>query len=317
MNTTSNIVIADESALHVYLHCGGLERIGAHRTLDEPLSPTPLDQAAIQSVQLDHPLYGDAPVKLLTGSMASRRKTQRYVMRCCSSELPSKSFVKLKEGLYLASPELVFARMASFVSEAKLALIGIDLCARYYIRTPGNEICDRDRFATTPAELADYLKVMPNIAGTSKARRALGEIAENSGSPLESKMFLQFSSPMRKGGFALPFTHMNYDVRAGRLAHITEQGDFCIDLVNPAMKIGVEYDGEEHHGDASRDKRRRNGLASLGYTIFPIDKSVLFDPEATEKAAYQIAQRIGRRIRKPKNWEAKYAELRTELGLPT
>ena len=34
-------------------------------------------------------------------------------------------------------------------------------------------------------------------------------------------------------------------------------------------------DDEEFHWNVSKDKRRRNALAALGWTIFPIDKYVL------------------------------------------
>ena len=129
-------------------------------------------------------------------------------------------------------------------------------------------------------------------------------------------MYLQFGLPLWAGGMGLPFTHLNFDVLAGRLAHLTEQSEFCIDCVNSDLKIGLEYDGQDYHQDSGKDKRRRNALEGLGWHVFPIDKSVLYDSEATYRAGLQIAKRMGVRVRLPKRWQEKNTQLRKDLGLP-
>ena len=129
-------------------------------------------------------------------------------------------------------------------------------------------------------------------------------------------MQLLFRLPMGKGGLALPFTDMNFIVSDRRSARFCEQNWYSIDLAAPHYKTGLEYDGIAYHQVASDDKRRRNALKGLGWEIFPADKAILFDPEATERLAYQIARHMRVRLQKPKTWEAKYGELRRELGLP-
>lgn len=316
MASLGNIVIADESALHLYLHIEGLNQIGARKAKGDPLRLSAKSSAGLSAFNTSHPLYGGEPVSVLVNERGSRRATRQIDAKCCSYDLPGGSFIKLRSGLYLSSPQLTFVRMARNVSETKLAAMGMALCARYYVREGTGEIVERAGYLVTPDQLGNYLEKVPGMRGSTRAARALRWVVANSGSPAETQMKLQFCQPLWCGGFALPFGVMNYDVRAGRLSRITEQGDYCIDLVNPRLKVGLEYDGALYHLDASKDKRRRNALASLGWTVFPIDKAVLYDPVATEKAARQIARFLGIRIQKPRCWESRFVELRRDLGLP-
>ena len=133
---------------------------------------------------------------------------------------------------------------------------------------------------------------------------------------METKTMLQFCIPLRKGGFNLPFKEMNYEISPGREALVSGQDGFSLDLANPDLGVCIEYDGGEYHRDASKDKRRRNALAALGWEVFPIDKEVLYDPIATERFANQVARYLGLRIRKPSSWDEKFIELRRALDLP-
>ena len=140
-------------------------------------------------------------------------------------------------------------------------------------------------------------------------------VLPNSASPYETKTMLLFRLSPAKGGFGLPFTVMNFDVSAGRLRRITSQSGYSIDLADIQRKVGLEFDGEDYHQDAGKDKRRRNELEAMGWAIFPVDKHVLHDSEATIRVAEQMAKRMGIRLRHSANWEAKYLRLRSELGL--
>lgn len=316
MTKRANIIIADESALFLYGHIASLDQCKATTARCNPLLRPASSGDEFRSFNAEHPLYGGTPVSVLVNDASARRQSMIVRSRYCPNDLPAGSFYKIRDNLYLACPELVFARMGNLVSEMRLAEIGLNLCGRYYKNLDTGNIHDRYELLTTPAKLAKYLEKVPDMRGSSKARMALRWVLANSGSPMESKMKLQFGNPLWTGGLGLPFTHMNYDVSAGRLAGLTEQNDFCIDLANPDLKEGAEYDGEESHQDSSKDKRRRNALEALGWHVTPIDKSVLYNAEATKKAGLQIARHLGLRIQFPKHWEKKYEHLRKELDLP-
>lgn len=316
MGNGSNITIADESALFFYEHVTSLSQFGIKPVRSNPLEACACRGEDAERFNASHPLYGGMPVSLLVDNPSSRRQSRAVSTRCCPSDMPSGSFYKLRENLYLVSPELLFLRMANLVSETRLAEIGLNLCGRYYKNLDTGGIDDRNELLTTPSKLEKYLDKASDLKGSKKARKALRWVASNSGSPAESKMKLQFGCPLWIGGLGIPFTHLNYDVMAGRSAPLCEQGEFCIDFVNPDLKKGMEYDGRDYHLDASKDKRRRNALEALGWHVFPIDKSVLYDAEATKMTGLQIARYLGLRVRFPKNWQEKYEHMRNELQLP-
>jgi len=310
-----NILIADKSALFALLHGDWASRIEASLANTNPLYACATTLEGLSSFNVHNPLYGPPPISLLVHRSRDRRFSEAITCHLTSCDYPPGSFFKLRDGLYMTSPELTFIRMAPFVTEVQLAEIGMNLCARYFIDVHTDEINDRERFLTTPKKLRKFASTPPILPGSRKALSALRWVLPNSGSPAETKMELQYCLPLGRGGLALPFTAMNYDVRAGRLTPIMAQGKYSIDLANPKREVGLEYDGEDSHPDPSADKRRRNELKALGWDVFPIDKSVLYDPDATIRSAEQIAKHMGIRLRRSKNWEPKFHQLRKELGL--
>jgi hypothetical protein len=206
--------------------------------------------------------------------------------------------------------------MARSVPETKLAEIGMNLCAQYYLDPVSSAIGTRAANLTTVEKLRSFATSVKGMHGSAKALRAIRWVLDNSASPFETKMKLQLCQPLWTGGLALPFTAMNYMVKIDQRTKLSSQHSYSIDLANPELLIGVEYDGEEYHRNTSADKRRRNELAALGWTIFPIEKEVLQDPVLTEKTALQIAKTMKIRIQKPRNWQEKYVQLRKTLDLP-
>ena len=315
MATSGNIVIADESALHLYLHIDGLQQINAHVAQINPLLNCASTSEELLSFNPQHPLYGGEPISILVCDPVSRRTNSRVRSRCCSYDFPRRSFVKIAGGPYVVAPELAFVRAGCFMSEAELIALGTNLCARYYVNLKTGKTIERSAFLTTPDKLRRYVAKVSSMRGSAKAERALKWVLANSASPAETQMTLILTLPYRLGGFGLPLKEMNFDVKAGRLSRIAEQSDFSIDLANHDMRIGCEYDGHDYHLDASADKRRRNALAALDWTIFPIDKHVLGSALATEQLALELASRMKVRVRRPDGWNDKYRALRYDLGL--
>lgn len=314
MERYGNIIVGDQSALFLYLHdkCNFIER--------EPDEFNPLLSCAKTSEELhafnfDHWLFGAHPVELLVPHQELRRHSSNICCRCTGYDLPSDAFYELRSGLHITSPELTFVRMGQRgLSTVQLAEIATNLCARYYLSSNG-EILDRPHYVTTTKRLGAFLKRVEGMRGVNHAKDALQFAMDNSGSPIETKMMLQYRLPLHRGGMNLPFTHMNYDVEAGRLAQSVEQTKFCIDLVDHVRHFGIEYDGQ-CHDNPSKDKQRINELAVLGWTVFPLDSRVLYNAENTIRAGKQIAKMMNLRIRRDDDWEKHFKNLRRELGLP-
>ncbi len=312
MAKAGNIVIADESALHLLLHSDLATHIDSADALDNPLDQLALTPQGMMSFNLDNRLYGEHPVKLLVNDAAQRRKSRAIECRYSKLEFPPGSFLRLRDGLYVTSPELTYARMADRCSESRLAEIATALSGRYYL---ADKVRDRSGYLTSVSQLRAYLAQLPSLRGGAKARHALDFAMDNSGSPMEGKSMLQFCMPKRWGGFSLPFDCMNFDIRTGKTRAFYEQNEFCVDLASRSLKVAIEFDGGVHL-DPSKDKRRRNALMALGWTVFPLEKDVLYSPAKTEQFALQVAKFIGLRIQRQKSWDEAYVDLRRQLDLP-
>ncbi|MBR0405926.1 MAG: hypothetical protein IJI68_12140 [Eggerthellaceae bacterium] len=314
MAENENIVIGDWSAIHLYLH-STCDFIKKGPDVVNPMDACPLTSEGLHAFNTQHPLYGNAPVDLLVPRQELRRKSNEICCHSVSFDLPPQAFYELRPNLHVASPELAFVRMGRRnLGIMQLAELGTNLCARYYTDLQG-EIEDRPHFLTTPEKIEQFLDQVKGMDGSLKARKALSYIMANSGSPFETKSMLQFRTPCNRGGFNLPFDAMNFDCKAGRLARLLKQTDFCIDLANTKLKFGFEYDGRDSHDNPSKDKQRRNELVVLGWTIFPIDKSIIYDETATIRIAEQIARLMRVRVRYPKSWHSAFIQLRQELNL--
>lgn len=316
MDTSTQIAIADESALFFLLHSDIGNRIRNEQYQDLQLPRALPSGKLANQIDIDHPLLGGRPLTTLVSDNNARRNSGRILCRSCSAPLPEGSLFKMREGLVIATPEFVFARMGCFLDDYKLIQTGINLCGRYFINVETGEIDNRHSFLTTPNKLKEYLESSQGIIGASHAKRTVQWIAPNSGSPEETRVYLQYCLPLRLGGFALPFTQMNYDIENEKLLGLTEQRKYCLDLVNSDLKAGIEYDGDESHQDPWKDIRRRNELGVLGWQIFPIDKSVLYNPIRSMHFGMQMRHYFKLRNRMPKDWDEKFEKLRASIGLP-
>ena len=314
MAKSGNIVITDESALHLLMHCDISSKAESLDVIGNPLKQPAMSRSELESFNHKNPLYGKQPVKVLVADASARRASRSVECRRSGLQYPRGSFIRLREGLYVTSPELTFARMASRLSEIRLIEIGTELCGRYYLSS--GEVKDRTAFLTNAQNLRAYLDQLPSLKGGAKAKRALRYVLDNSASPMEGKTMLQFCMPLRYGAFNLPFDRMNYDIKAGRNRALAEQDSFSVDLASEKLHVAIEYDGKEHHLDSSKDKRRRNMLKALGWTVFPLEKDVLYNPTRTEKFALQVAKFLGYRLQRKSSWDDAYIRLRHELDLP-
>ena len=316
MKKAENISIGDESAEHFLMHYDASWRIAEGICYSNPLNYCADNSESLKAFNYRNPLYGEMPIKLLVPTKGLRRNTAIIDCRLASAVYPSGGFFRLRENLFMATPELVFLRMAARFSLARTVDLGTNLCGRYYLRLPESDITRRSRYLTTPQQIRSFVNAAQGIKGAKRAQAAVNLVTANSGSPEETHSWVQFCMPIRHGGFGLDFTCMNFDVRSGRLTKLTDQDAYSIDIANPDQKVGIEYDGGPYHEDASADKRRRNELKALGWDIFPFDASVLYNPENTVRFAEQVAKHMGRRLRFSATWEQRFIELRESIGLP-
>ena len=311
-----DVLVCDQSALYYHLHCDGgdARRNGvADFQLDGFYA---YDVRSLAAFNTQHPLFGGEPVSVLVREQRLKMRTSQIETRLITGRLPPGSAMELRPGLFVLSPEATLVRMAARLSDTQIAEAAMNLCGRYYVEPASGAIRDRNGFLTTPAKIESFCNQEVRMRGSVKAGKALRWVLPNSGSPAETKMKLQFCHPLWHGGFATPFTCMNYSISSNRLRSLMEQGSYCLDLACPEQKVALEYDGREYHEDRGADYRRRNALRALGWQVFPVDRSILYDAEATMKLGFQLDKHMGVRMRKPQRWEQRFIELRKDLGLP-
>lgn len=319
MESAGNIVIGDTSAEFFLLHDDAARRIVGSEAWANPLDECATDPKNLRAFNTGHPLYGGRPVTLLVPQQSLRRENADIACRAASGAFPAQSFFQLRDGLYMATPECVFLRAAASGQPlGHLVELATNLCGRYYLRVVDgkDEITRRSGFLTTLDRLAQYLDEAAGLRGCRQAKRALKFAACNSGSPEETRLWVILTLPVRYGGFGLPFTHMNYNVKLGRLSGLLEQSKYELDIIAYGTGFSVEYDGEESHLDASKDKRRRNDLKVLDWDVYPVDKFTLYNASRTEQMGRQIAKLLGKRLRLDAEWRGRYIDLRRSLGLP-
>lgn len=123
-----------------------------------------------------------------------------------------------------------------------------------------------------PNELLVYPAARDNPRGTSSLQEVVGRADPRAESPMETRARLL----LIEHGFPAPQLQVwVHDERGDRVGRI--------DLAWPALKIGLEYQGDDHRVDRrryARDNVRAGDLATLGWLILPLTSfDVLVRPD--------------------------------------
>lgn len=201
---------------------------------------------------------------------------------------------------------------------------------RLYLRRP----------VASPQSLRMFAQEIASFPGSRRGLAALEFVLPCSLSPMESIAALCLTLPPRYGGYSFPHPFLNYpvyvdeaitpDVRkfngsqpmggalgrgSGKRVRYDEDGRpyYECDMVWPDKRLVVEYHGGPYHtGQESvhRDSLKANILSACGYTELVLTKETVFDGAKFADFTVQLANRLGRRIRKmPDGFEAKRVEL--------
>lgn len=76
---------------------------------------------------------GNGSLDVLTSSSNAKHESKYFRFHNYTGSYPAGSFLKLKDNIYLASPELLFCQMAQNLSIEKLLLLGFELCGTYSV----------------------------------------------------------------------------------------------------------------------------------------------------------------------------------------
>lgn len=239
-------------------------------------------------------------VPYVPGRHGAERNIHVHQVSCA---LPRRSFVKVAEGLYVASPELTFVQMASVLEEGALCACGMELTGGYPLDAefrPDGEVVYVRAPVTSQTLLASYADRYQGRGGINKARRAAKHLLDKSASVKETELALLALLPHRHGGLGAKEALLNDVVTLSpEAAAIACQKKVVCDLRFKDSNVVVEYDGATH-GDAvarTTDSRRRDALRAEGYDVATLTNAQLQSPTEFQAIIVPASRKAGKRTR--------------------
>lgn len=219
------------------------------------------------------------PVHVLVSENQTLPKVSGVKAHACRlPELPASALMRYTKDVYLCGPEFTFVQMASVISPLGAAVLGYELCGAYSQFAPLiSGFYDRPPLATR-ASIRAMADALGRTRGTHKARQALKYVCDGSRSPMETVASCMMFFPVSVGGLGFGAPKLNHRVTLDPVAaRITGTKTCAIDIAWPDVRLGIEYDSESFHADADKDRRRREALAHMGWSIYVIELDEIRD----------------------------------------
>ncbi len=230
-------------------------------------------------------------VDITVSAHKARYRTKNKKIHSSELVLPAGAVI-LHKGEMVACPELVFLELASSLSIHRLILLGLQLCSH----PPGKP----SGAITTKQKLNSFLEQARGHFGHRKALRAAKYIENGSASIMESIAYMILTLPHSLGGYGLSGAAFNYEIviknkAEMRSGHIRRYAD----LYYRQAKLAVEYESFAYHSSPSelgKDAIRSALLESKGIEVMRLSTIQLYDREACRVFAFNLANRLGKRM---------------------
>jgi hypothetical protein len=242
------------------------------------------------------------------------KNSSRYIKKKCKIsiselDLPTNAVVQ-KNGMMVASPELVFLQLAGRLDIQRLILLGLQLCS-YPPGKPSMAI-------TSKQKLEKFLAKTSGHHGHRKAVQGVNYIENGSASIMESIAYMILNLPNFLGGFGLAGATLNHEIMLKEeVAKGFGQKRCFADLYYKSVKLAVEYESFAFHNsptEQGKDMVRAAILERQGIEVLRLSTIQLYDEEACWIFASNLASRIGKRIRiRSKKFHQMHASLRSLL----
>lgn len=216
------------------------------------------------------------PINLLLQNKNSFYTYKNYKIHIYKNNLPTGSFNKISNNIYIASPELTFLQLAETLPFEKLLLLGLEMCGTYSIDNESEYgfVSQREPY-TSANKINNYIKQVrlqqncyKNIRKASLAAKTL---ADNCASPQEALLYTMLASPRKYGGFGIKNIKLNKKIYLSKSGQkICGQKIIIPDLSIRTNKIAIEYDSDTFHDNQRqnrRDKLRIDALINDGWHV--------------------------------------------------
>ena len=242
---------------------------------------------AVLGSQIDEPRTVDFTV----AKSSERFQTKECNIYLCQAQLPRGAVVK-RDGVVVASPEFAFLQLAPKLNIHTLILLGLQLCSH----PPGKP----SQAITTKKKLGAFVKKASGHRGQIKALRAIKYIEDGSASIMESVAYMILTLPHALGGYGIKNPVFNFEITLKEYSSKRLGQHRCfVDLYYKSEKLAVEHDSFAFHNSPSKqgqDSIRSVILNRHGIEVMHLKTIQLYDKNACEDFAFQLAHRLGKRI---------------------
>jgi len=199
------------------------------------------------------------PASFVVSQRSVRSPRKGRTRNLCELNLPSGAVIS-RDGMVVASPELMFLQLASKLDIHKLILLGLQLCSY----SPGNP----SLAITNKKKINDFLSKTSGHRGHKNALRAVKYIEDGSASVMESMAYMILTLPHVLGGFGLNGAVFNHEIKLKEEAGKRLGQKRCfVDLYYKQAKIAVEYDSFAFHNNPFEQGKDAKRSAILAGTL--------------------------------------------------
>lgn len=274
-------------------------------------------EALVAKAGFLRPLPPEGKVSILVSSQSSRSKSTKTITHVCANNAVATIALAKPRGIFIPNLGFLFVQLAQCAPFLTLIEIGYELCGSYTL-LPDESTFVQCEPATNHNHLAKEIRAFRGMRGREIATRALRFIADNSASPMETKLTMFLCLKRTMGGYGLPFPKLNFPIEptsaARKAAH---KQRYVLDLYWPKRKIDVEYDSDSYHASSegiASDAQRRNALQLMDVTVITVTRGQLYNAASFDRTARIIAASIGVRLPKTsRRWISQNQMLRYAL----
>lgn len=291
-----------ETAFWIWRKAGPLAYAALTPTRIRSLAGGAPTSEKIQSFRRNHP---DLALEHLDVVVASgdQRIMPGVKAHVKSVLLPDRSFYRLDDEVYVASPELCLMQLATKLSEPEVVKLALEMCGNYaidpYFDDPGME---KRPALTSASKLGAYAAKLFTPGSRARSAHFLRYVVDNSASPRETALFMLLCMPPRFGGYGLALPELNRRIELTQVEQIAMNVHHfdCDCYWSNKQKVAVEYDSSRHHTAQEKQERdaiRRNMLQYKGIQVIVATRTQVNSAARFDELARQIGRATGKRFR--------------------
>ncbi len=315
--TENRLFLGFDTAFWIWRKAGPLAYSALTPSRIRSLSGGAPTKAKVEEFISHHPDLALDRLDLVVG-YGDQRRVPGTTVHIRREPLPERSFYKLDDNVYVASPELCLMQLATKLSEPQIVKLALEMCGFYAIdpSDPGSmfdfsDLLDEESGMskrpplTNATKLKAYAKRL--FAPDSRAPSAhyLRYVIDGSASPRETALYMLLCMPLRLGGYGLALPELNKRIELTQAEKLMVGArHFDCDLYWDLRRrsIAVEYDSRKHHTALEKQERdaiRRNMLQYKDVQVIVATRTQINKPSEFDKLAHQIGKAIGKRFRIP------------------